>query len=127
MDNNSKSVAVLTGGQGDDEIMSEAQCMYENLVAAGISPERLYKEDQATNTEQNIKYSLKIIQDNGLESDIAVVTDSYHQLRARIIAAKTDDSVKVSAVNTKNNYIGISAYPVYFVREWIAIPVELFK
>ncbi|MBQ3331136.1 MAG: YdcF family protein [Ruminococcus sp.] len=123
----SASDAVLTGGKGDDEIMSEAQCMYEELVNAGISPKRVYIEDQATNTEQNIRNSLEIIKQNGLSENIAVVTDSYHQLRARIIAAKTDRFVKVSAVNTQNTLIGLSAYPAYFVREWIAIPVEILK
>lgn len=119
--------AVLTGGKGSDEIMSEAQCMEENLIKAGIAGNRLYPEDQATNTEQNIRYSLEIIRKNGLPSDITVVTDSYHQLRARIIAAKTDPSINVSAINTKNNLIGLSTYPSYFVREWIAIPVEILK
>lgn len=127
LEENTASSAVLTGGKGDDEIVSEAQCMFENLVDVGISPDRLYKEDQASNTEQNIRYSLAIIKDNDLPRDIAVVTDSYHQLRARIIAAKTDKTVKVSAVNTKNNHIGLSAYPAFFVREWIAIPAEIIK
>lgn len=119
--------AVLTGGKGDDEIMSEAQCMYENLVNDGIDPDRLYREDQATNTEQNMCFSLAMIKENGLNQDIAVVTDSYHQLRARIITWKIDHFVRVSAVNTKNNYIGLSAYPSYFVREWIAVPAEIIK
>ena len=127
LENDPEATAVLTGGKGSDEIMSEAQCMYENLTEYGISPARLYQEDQATNTEQNIRYSLQVIKDNALNSDIAVVTDSYHQLRARIITAKIDPSVKVGAINTKNNYIGLSAYPTYFVREWIAIPVEILK
>ena len=121
------SKAVATGGQGADEPMSEGVCIYENLTAAGIEPERIYIEDQAKNTEENIRFSFDIIQKNSLEIHVAVVTDSYHQLRARIIAHKTDRSVKVSAVNTHNNYIGLAAYPTYFVREWIAIPVEIFK
>ena len=110
------SKAVVTGGQGADEPMSEAQCMYDNL-----------REDQAKNTEENIRFSFDIIKQNRLNQDVAIVTDSYHQLRARIIAHKTDKSVRVSAVNTHNNYIGLSAYPTYFVREWLAIPVELLK
>ena len=52
---------------------------------------------------------------------------SFSAREARIITAKIDPSVKVGAINTKNNYIGLSAYPTYFVREWIAIPVEILK
>lgn len=124
---NPDSIIIATGGQGKDEPMSEAQCIYENLVEAGISPERIVLEDRSTNTEQNIKYSLQIIEANNLKHDITIITDSYHQLRARIIARKTDPTVRISAVNTHNNVIGLSAYPTYFVREWIAIPVEILK
>ena len=123
----SQASAVLTGGQGNDEVMSEAQCMYESLIGDGIAAERLYPEDQAKNTEENILFSFRIIKDKGLKREVAIVTDGYHQLRARIIAAKTDPSVRVSAVNTKNNLIGLSAFPSYFVREWIAIPAEILK
>ena len=124
---NNGSSAILSGGKGTDEVKSEAQCMYDNLTAAGIEPSRILREDQANNTEENIRFSFDIIKQNRLNQDVAIVTDSYHQLRARIIAHKTDKSVRVSAVNTHNNYIGLSAYPTYFVREWLAIPVELLK
>ena len=87
----------------------------------------VFIEDKAANTDQNIRYSLIIIEDNALERDLTVVTDSYHQLRARIIAGKNAKGIKVGAVNTRNGMIGLAAYPGYFVREWIAIPVEIIK
>ncbi|MBQ9679992.1 MAG: YdcF family protein [Ruminococcus sp.] len=127
LESHQKANAVVTGGQGADEPMSEGQCIYDNLTAAGIAPRRIYIEDKAVNTEQNICYSLTIIRNEELNKNIAVVTDSYHQLRARIIAHKTDSTVHVSAVNTHNNLIGLSTYPTYFVREWLAIPVEIIK
>ena len=119
--------AVVTGGQGSDEVMSEGQCMFNEITADGISSERVYIEDQATNTEENLRFSAEIIADSGLSKDIAVVTDSYHQLRARIAAHNADSSLHVSAVNTEQNLAGLSTYPTYFVREWLAIPVELLK
>ena len=119
--------AVVTGGKGDDEPVSEAECMRENMMIAGISGNKIYVEDQATNTDENIRYSLKVIDDNGMCRDIAVVTDSYHQLRARIIAHKVNGEIAVSPVNSKSNFTGIIAYPTYFVREWAAIPVEIIK
>lgn len=127
LESNPSAKAIATGGQGADEPMSEGQCIYENLIDAGIAADRIYIEDQAKNTEENIRFSLNIINNENLSKDVAVVTDSYHQLRARIIAYKTDKDVRVSAVNTRNNLIGLSAYPTYFVREWIAIPVEIIK
>lgn len=127
MNDNPNAAAVVTGGKGSNEIMSEGQCMYDVMTADGIAPDRIYVEDKAANTYQNIRFSLDIIYENGLDRDIAVVSDSYHQLRARIIARKADSGITVGAVNTKNNHIGIAAYPSYFVREWLAIPAEFFK
>ena len=43
-------IAVVSGGQGDDEVMSEARSMYDNLTAMGIDPDRVWMEDQATST-----------------------------------------------------------------------------
>ncbi len=122
------AVAIVTGGQGDNEPISEAQSMYENMVKDGIDPERIYREDQATNTDENIRYSLKIIEDHDLDRDLAIVSDSYHQLRARIIAHKNDSSLEITPINTTNTRpAAIAAYPSYFVREWLAVPNEIIK
>jgi uncharacterized SAM-binding protein YcdF (DUF218 family) len=127
LNSNKNSVAVVTGGQGDDEAMSEAKCMYDNITADGIKSDRIYMEDKAENTYENIKFSYNIIKENNLNKNLAIVTDSYHQLRARLIAYKQNINTKIGAVNTHNNKIGIINYPTYFVREWIAVPVELLK
>lgn len=125
---NPDAVAVVTGGQGANEPMSEADCMYENMVQDGIDPQRIYREDQAKNTDENIRFSLEVIDNNKLSRDIAIVTDSYHQLRAKIITHKCDNTVNITPVNTaNNNIVAIAAYPSYFVREWLAIPVEIIK
>ena len=44
---------VVTGGKGDDEHMSEAQCMYEYLTAHGVDGENIYMEDQYRKNWQN--------------------------------------------------------------------------
>lgn len=124
---NSEAAAVLSGGQGADEVKSEAQCMYDVMSADGIDPYRLYIEEQSTNTYQNIHNAIRIIDEQHLDRQVVIVTDSYHQLRAKIIAKKSDSTLKISPINTKNNITGISTYPTYFVREWIAIPVEIIK
>jgi len=125
---NPSAYAVVTGGQGSDEHISEAECMYETMMMDGVDPKRIYREDKATNTDENIQYSLEIIKKNGLNENIAIVTDSYHQFRAKMIAHKNDASLSITPVNAINTKPAcIAAYPSYFVREWIAIPVELFK
>ncbi len=127
LESNKKAMAVVTGGQGSDEAISEAKCMYDNMVAHGINPERIYQEDKATNTYENIRFSYEIIKENNLNKNLAIVTDSYHQLRARLIAGKQSINTEIGAINTHNNTIGLINYPTFFVREWIAIPVEFLK
>ncbi len=128
LNDNPDAYAVVSGGKSDNEPISEADCMFDNMVQDGIDPGRIFKEDQSTNTDENIRYSLAVMKKMFLPPNIAIVSDSYHQLRARIITYKIDKNVKVMPVNTKNDsIIPIAAYPSYFVREWIAIPVEILK
>ncbi len=119
-----RAKAVLSGGQGSDEGTSEAAYMYNALAESGISPSRLVTEDKSTNTDENIKNSYELIKKYSLNKNIAITTDSYHQLRARLIAKKQGITSQIGAVNAKT-YPWI--YPTYFVREWFALPYEYFK
>lgn len=122
LNENPDSCAVLTGGKGDDEPMSEAQSMYETLTEMGVDSNRLYQEDKATNTTENFKYSLEIIKENGLNEDIAIVTDSFHQLRARIICMQLGIKQNVGAVSADTS---LKYLPVFAVREWFALPYQV--
>lgn len=79
------AVAVLSGGQGPDEDISEAECMKRLLVEAGIDESRLYLEENSTNTRENLANSYEIIKNNSLPQSILVVTNEYHQCRAMLI------------------------------------------
>ena len=121
---NTKASAVLSGGQGDDEPMSEAEAIYNELNNKGISSNRLYLESKSTNTTENLENSLKIIKDYKLNDDIAVVTDGFHQLRVNIIASQLDLKQNVGAVNSDTSFIYL---PTFVVREWFAIPYQLIR
>lgn len=121
---NPNAKAVLTGGKGSDEVISEADCMYNELTARGIAPERLYKEDKAVDTAENLRFSQAIIDSNALSPDIAIVTDGFHQLRARLIAHKQGIGGNLGSVAAETEWIFI---PTYTVREWYALPTLLFK
>lgn len=83
-----EAVAILSGGQGKDEGISEGACMKNILLAEGIDESRLYVEDRSTSTEENFAFSKEIIQANGFSTAVAVATHDYHQLRAAMIAGK---------------------------------------
>lgn len=112
-----KSVyAVVSGGKGDDESISEAQCMKEWLVAQGIEPERILMEDKSVNTEENLRFSKKIIIENCLPETITIITDGYHQLRAEMIAEKL--GISAYNISGKTSWYLI---PTYWVREWLGV------
>ena len=108
--------AVVSGGKGDDEVISEAQCMKEWLVEKGIAPERIYMEDRSVNTEENLRFSREIISEKGLPDKITLITDSYHQLRAEMIAEKQD--IKAYNISGSTSWYLV---PTYWVREWFGV------
>lgn len=114
---------IVSGGKGSNEKISEAQCMYNFLTEKGVNKSRIYMEDKSYNTYENLNYSMKIIKENNLSANITVATDGYHQLRAEIIGRKNNISI-VGAVSANTP---IEVLPTYWVREWLAIPVEIIK
>lgn len=119
---NPNSVAILSGGQGKDENMTEAQCLKNLLVGRGISQERLFLEEMSTSTRQNIAYSKKIIEQNGFSSDVAVATSEYHQLRAKLICKNY--GLNAFAVSSKTKPILL---PTFLLRELMALVNEKLK
>lgn len=83
-----QAIAILSGGQGDDEPMTEARAMYEELVKLGISPDRLRLEEKATSTWENLTFALDIIQaeTGGRPQRLGVITSEYHLFRASLFA-----------------------------------------
>ncbi|MGN1421569.1 MAG: YdcF family protein [Eubacterium sp.] len=120
MRSNKNAVAVLSGGKGDGEYISEAECMYDLMIQMGIEKERLYIEDKSTNTNENIENSLKIIEENGLSKDIAIVSSDYHLKRASMIAEKNgiENPKRISASS------GFFAVPTFYFRDALGVIKE---
>lgn len=85
---NPKAVCVACGGQGPGENASEAVVIHRELTAGGIEASRVLEEDHSTSTQQNIANALKIIRAKGLSTNLALVTDDYHEYRACSIARR---------------------------------------
>lgn len=120
---NNDAVCIVSGGQGEDEIMSEAQCMYNYLISKGISKDRIIKEDKSRNTQQNIEFSKEIIKEQSLSKNISIVTDGFHQYRASYIAKNCGfENIYALCAHTKALYL-----PSYWIREWAAILNEWVK
>lgn len=103
---------VLSGGQGANEEISEAMCMYQYLIKKGINKKRLYLEDQSTSTRENILFSYKIIEKENLNKKITIITNEFHEYRAQTIARNLN--IESYAVSAKTAWW---LFPTYFVRE----------
>ncbi|MBE6587062.1 MAG: YdcF family protein [Ruminococcaceae bacterium] len=83
------SVCIVSGGQGPDEVLPEAEVMKNYLVEKGIAKERIFLEDKSRNTIQNIKNSYKIIEDEGLNGDCIVsISNAFHIPRIELIFSR---------------------------------------
>ena len=85
LNKNPDTVAILSGGQGADEPISEAQCMFNELTKRGIAQERLILEDKSRDTNQNIRNSLELMEEG---ATFGVVTNNFHVYRAVRISEK---------------------------------------
>ena len=70
------SIAIVSGGQGNGEDISEAQAMYTYLTELGIAKERLILEDKSVNTDQNLQYSRDKISDP--QAKVVIVSNQFH-------------------------------------------------
>ena len=113
---NPDAVAIMSGGQGPDEVMPEAEAMYNYLVDKGVDPDRLYIESDSHNTEQNMQYSAEIIKKEGLDTNVVVITQSFHQYRSSVYAKQA--GLTAYALNCKTNP---GTFPTYWLRELFAI------
>lgn len=94
---------IVTGGKGDGENLSEAQCMYNYLVAAGIDPARLDMEDRSTSTIENLKNTLAILEsEGGVPEHITVLSSEFHLYRAGRMAEDLGLEVNLSPASTEH-------------------------
>lgn len=110
------AVCVLSGGQGADEEIPEAACMYTYLVDKGIAKERLIQEEASTSTEENMKFSKRIFEEQDLGDEAVIITSEFHEYRARFLAE--ENGFKTYAYGASTNLL---YFPTYFLREVLGV------
>ncbi len=116
--NNPDAVAIVSGGQGQGEDISEAECMRRYLVDQGVDNRRILMEDRSTSTLENLAFSKAAIEAaSGYPSRVAIVSSSYHLYRAKRMAA----ALGMAAEGLPSS----DGYPVYmtgmYIREALAV------
>lgn len=84
MNKNKNAVAIVSGGRGKGERITEALAMKNYLVNNGIEEERILRDENATNTYENFAYSKIAIDEDS--SNVAFITSDFHVLRASQMA-----------------------------------------
>ncbi len=117
MKKNPDTIAIVSGGQGPGEAMTEAKAMKEYMVSKGILAERIIEEDQSSTTRENMVFSRKLVGEDVKE--VGIVTNNFHLYRSGLYAKK--------AGYVDVRYLSASCHPIlflnYLVREIIAIIV----
>lgn len=81
---NKKPLFIVSGGQGDDEIVTEAEAMKKYLLSKHISLKSIVKEDKSRNTFENLLFSKHKIPD--ISKQGVIISNEYHILRCVIYA-----------------------------------------
>lgn len=116
---NPQTICVVSGGQGDGEQITEAECMYLELIRRGIEPERIWQENKATSTVENLRFSLDLIEERTgtRPSQIGLVSSDYHLYRAGLMAEDQDITAIGIPAETSLLHLEIN----YFLREIAAV------
>lgn len=116
---NPHTQCIVTGGLGKGDVITEAQCMYNELTAYGIAADRIWMEEKATSTVESFIYVKALLQEKtgGIPENIGVVSSEYHLYRAKEIAK--DQGINVYTVPAKTQRIGLLASNS--IREILAV------
>ena len=114
-----QTVAILTGGQGRGEDITEAACMYRELTQMGIDGSRLFLEETSTSTIENLRNALQIIESaTGIRPQtIGIVSSEYHLFRAGLFAKEL--GLESFGIPAKTTWVTLRTN--YFLREIIAV------
>ncbi len=84
---NPDALIVVTGGKGFQETISEAEAMEKYLINNGVDADVIIKEEKATSTNENMRFSKKIT-DAYFEDDYktVIITNNFHIYRGVYIA-----------------------------------------
>lgn len=113
---NPDSKCIVTGGQGSNEPCAESLTARNALVRHGIEPERIFFEDKSRNTRENLKFAMEAAQANDFDTEVVVVSQSFHLYRAVRLAESA--GFTASGLSAETDPI---IYPSYYGRELLSL------
>ena len=117
---------VPSGGQGPDEVMSEAQSMEDYLASKGVDRGRIVQENHSATTRENMVFSREVIErDAGRSTDglrVVFSTTNYHVFRGYVCAREAGMDVEGLGARTKAYF-----WPNAFLREFVGLHAAPWK
>lgn len=119
LEENPNTKVIVSGGQGANEPISEAEGMREYLLGAGIPEERILTDSESFSTKQNLEYSSRFL--NPQEDRVVLVTNNFHMFRALLIAERQGyEKVEGLAASSAYGFL-----PNNMLREFLGLAKNL--
>lgn len=118
LENNRKTEAIVSGGRGPGEYISEANAMQQYLHDRGISNTRIIREGRSVNTRENLIFSKTFLPDEN--TPVGIVTSDFHAYRA-LKLAEANGYREVYPIDAPSDRI---LFVHYLVREYFAVIKE---
>jgi uncharacterized SAM-binding protein YcdF (DUF218 family) len=100
--------------------------MFRYLSAHGIDESLIWKEEESTNTQENLTFSRALMEEKGLDVEnitVAIVSNEFHLHRAKLVAG----NVGLDAVGVAAETPGILMRALYFFREAFALASAVLR
>lgn len=111
------AVLVPSGGRGGDEERAEGTAMAEYLVEeAGMPAASVMPETASSTTEENLRFSHRLLDEAGHQGPYLISTSRYHAFRAALLARSLGYDDEAVGGPTRFYYV-----PSATLREFIAV------
>ena len=107
---------IVSGGQGADELTSEAEAMASYLMEQGVQKDAILIENRSRTTFENLTFSKAILEEQGLGKSVLVVTNSFHALRAGVFMRRL--KIPGRSVGSKTAFYYL---PSAWIRETVGL------
>ncbi len=104
---------IVSGGQGSDEVVSEAYAMKQYLIQNGVKETEIIEENKSATTKENLLFSKKLMKEN---STCVVSTSDFHVLRTAFLTKDLNLNAYCIGGKTAMYYV-----PPATLREYIAL------
>ncbi len=96
-----KAYFIPSGGQGEDETVSEGRAVADYLISRGIPEDQILPETESTTTYENMNFSKNIVCGRNEYARVAFATTNYHVFRSGIIAGQAGLDAEGIGADTK--------------------------